>query len=205
MVTTETIRYATPDDAPAVRAIYAPYVESTVISFELEPPDIDEMRQRISKTLMTHPWLVYISPDGELCGYAYATKNRDRIAYQWSAEVSVYIAIDYHGQGIGRALYTALFDILRVQGFYTAFAGIALPNEASIAMHHACGFQPAGVLPMIGHKFSRWIDVAWYSLTLQPYIDHPAPPRRTAEIEQTPEVRAAFQHGLDVMITRRNL
>ncbi len=202
-MTLETIRYATPDDAPAIQAIYAPYVENTTISFELEPPDVDEMRQRITKTLVTHPWLVYVSPSGELCGYAYATKNRDRLAYQWSVDVSVYVASSGHRQGIGRALYTALFDILRVQGFYNAFAGIALPNDASIGVHRAFGFQPAGVLPMVGYKLGQWRDVSWYSLTLQPYADDPVPPRLTVEIEGTPEVTAALQRGLDLIVSRR--
>jgi L-amino acid N-acyltransferase YncA len=199
----ETLRYATPDDAPAIQAIYAPYVENTTISFELEPPDVDEVRQRISRTLVTHPWLVYVNPSGELVGYAYATKNRDRLAYQWSVDVSVYIAPSGHRQGIGRGLYTALFDLLRLQGFYNAFAGIALPNDASIGVHRTFGFQPAGVLPMVGYKLGRWTDVSWHSLTLQPYADHPIPPRPTADIQSTPEAAAALQHGLDVIVERR--
>jgi L-amino acid N-acyltransferase YncA len=199
----ETIRYATPEDAPSIQAIYAPYVENTTISFELEPPDVEEMRQRIAKTLVTHPWLVYVNPAGELVGYAYATKNRDRLAYQWSVDVSVYVAPSGHRKGIARGLYTALFDLLRLQGFYNAFAGIALPNDASIGLHRALGFQPAGVLPMVGYKLGQWRDVSWHSLTLQPHADNPTPPRPTADIQSTPEAAAALQRGLDLIIQRR--
>jgi L-amino acid N-acyltransferase YncA len=203
-VSTEALRYAAPDDAPFIQAIYRPYVENTTISFELIPPDVEEMRQRIAKTLVTHPWLVYVNPDGDLIGYAYATKNRDRLAYQWSVDVSVYLAPSGYRQGIGRALYTALFDLLCLQGFYNAFAGIALPNDASIGLHRSFGFQPAGVLPRVGYKLGQWRDVSWHSLTLQPYADHPTPPRPTADIQSTPEAAAALQRGLNLIVQRRD-
>jgi L-amino acid N-acyltransferase YncA len=136
------MRSATPEDAPAIAAIYAPIVRGTTISFELVPPTADEMRSRILSTLKGLPWLVSLDAIGAISGYAYASKHRERAAYQWSVDVSAYVRDDCRGQGIGKRLYERLFQELVDLGYYQAFAGIALPNEASVALHESVGFRP---------------------------------------------------------------
>ncbi|MBV9788020.1 MAG: N-acetyltransferase [Chloroflexi bacterium] len=170
-----TIREATPDDAAQIQAIYAPIVSTTTISFELEPPSIDEIRRRILHTSPKLPWLV-CERDGIL-GYAYASQHRSRAAYQWSVDVSVYVHEQARRMHIGRALYTALFKILALQGFFNAYAGIALPNPASVGIHESLGFVPVGVYRGVGYKLGAWHDVGWWQLSLQPRTDDPAPPR----------------------------
>ncbi len=155
------IRPVTPADAAGVHAIYAPIVEHTVISFELEPPTIDEIARRIAATTEKYPWLVAVDGD-ELAGYAYATQYRARPAYQWSVEVSCYIHEEWRGRGLGRALYADLFGILAARQFHRAYAGIALPNEASVALHERCGFTSIGVFHEAGFKFRAWRDVGWW-------------------------------------------
>jgi len=161
------IRPATPDDAPAISAIYAPIVRDTCISFELAPPGEDEMRGRIEATLERLPWLVGVDADGQVNGYVYASKHRDRPAYQWSVDVSAYVRSDCRGQGIGKRLYTVLFVELARLGYFQAFAGIALPNAASVALHEAVGFQPLGVYRDVGFKQGAWHDVGWWQRTLR--------------------------------------
>ena len=133
------IRVATAEDAAAIRSIYAPIVERTFITFETEPPSLEEMRQRIVTTLETLPWLVYLDDTGAVAGYAYAGKHGERQAYQWSVNVSVYLREDARGHGIGRKLYQSLLPMLTALGYYQAFAGIALPNSASVALHEGLG------------------------------------------------------------------
>jgi len=171
-----TIRAATRDDADDIIAIYAPIVLTTTISFELEPPSVEEMRAKITATLQRWPWLVSIDDDGRVNGYVNAGKHRDPGAYQWSVNTSVYIREDSRGQGVGKKLYLALFDELKRLGYFRAFAGIALPNEASIALHESVGFEPIGVYSAVGYKFGAWRDVGWWQRALQP-LDVPEPTR----------------------------
>jgi len=152
-------------DAAACAAIYAPYVEQTAISFEARPPDALEMEARISRCVATHPWLVAES-GGEVVGYAYACPHRERAAYRWAADVSVYVASNRRGEGLGRSLYERLFVHLRRQNFQVACAGITLPNDASVGLHEALGFQRIGLSPRIGWKGGRWHDVGWWHLEL---------------------------------------
>ena len=170
-------RSATAADAPAILDIYAPVVRDTAISFELEPPSVAEMQHRITAYSAYAPWLVYAQP-GMVLGYAYAGKHRDRPAYQWSVEVSVYVHPAYQRQGIGQLLYRELFHRLRQQGFYNAYAGITLPNAASVRLHEAVGMQPLAVYHNIGFKLGRWHDVGWWHILLQPLTAAPEPPRR---------------------------
>lgn len=156
-----TVRTARLDDAGAVAAIYAPYVSETPISFEEAPPSRAEMASRIAAVLPTHPFLVF-EDDAEILGFAYAGVHLPRAAYRWSANVSVYTALDAHRRGIGRALYTALFDLLRRQGFHALFAGITLPNEASVGLHEAMGFEHLGTYREVGFKLGRWHDVGYW-------------------------------------------
>lgn len=171
------IRTAHPDDAPAIAAIYAPVVAGTAISFETEPPDAAEMRARIAKTLGAGlPWLV-AEADGVVCGYAYASKHRERAAYQWSVDTTVYVADGRRGQGVGRALYGALLPLLAGLGYCQAFAGIALPNVASVGLHEAVGFAPLGVYRNVGFKLGQWRDVGWWQRALREPDPVPSAPQ----------------------------
>ncbi|MEM9104638.1 MAG: arsinothricin resistance N-acetyltransferase ArsN1 family B [Pseudomonadota bacterium] len=167
MVLSLDIRTARPDDARAIHAIYAPLVENTIISFETDVPSIDEMEDRIRKTLMTHPYLVAVR-QGQLAGYAYAGAHRTRSAYRLSVDVSAYVDEATRGKGVGKALYLALFDKLDQAGFHAAFAGIALPNPASEALHRCVGFVPVGIYKEVGFKFGTWHDVRWWQRLVAP-------------------------------------
>lgn len=160
------IRSADPaGDAAACAAIYAPFVRDTVISFEEDPPGEPEMRERMEGLTTRYPWLV-AEDLGRVVGYAYASPYRDRAAYRWAADVTIYLAPEYQGRGIGRDLYEALFELLATQGVRIACAGIALPNEASVALHVKLGFQLVGIYRRIGWKLGAWHDVAWYQRPL---------------------------------------
>lgn len=171
------IRIATPDDAAAVAAIYDPIVRDTTISFETEVPGEAEMRARIEKTLAVLPWLVAEDSAGAVCGYAYASKHRERAAYQWSVDVTVYVHPNQRGRGVGRMLYGQLMPLLRELGYCQAFAGIALPNSASVGLHEAVGFRPIGVYSQVGFKHGAWRDVGWWQMGLGSN-DAPTAPRR---------------------------
>lgn len=147
-------------DIPAVLAIYAHYVRETAISFELDPPTLEEFTARVRKVQSKWLWLV-AERDSEIVGYAYASEWNPRPAYRFTTETTVYVRADARGQGVGRALYAALFDQLHAMGFKRALAGIALPNEGSSALHRSFGFEPVGVLNRVGFKFDLWHDVIW--------------------------------------------
>jgi L-amino acid N-acyltransferase YncA len=185
------IRLATAADASSCLAIYAPIVEQTAISFETEVPSVDEMERRITEKLVRFPWLVCAGSEGIL-GYAYGGPHRPRSAYQWSVEVSAYVAAAARGRGVGRRLYTSLLALLRLQGFANAFAGIALPNAASVGLHEAMGFQAIGVYRNIGYKLGRWQDVGWWQRQLRELPAEPAPPLPLAEARELPGWSAAL-------------
>ncbi len=186
-----TIRVAERDDADAIAAIYAPIVRETVISFETEPPSAQEMAGRIAATLPLHPWLVAVRA-GQVVGYAYAGPHQQRAAYRWSVNVTAYIDAGARRAGVGRRLYGGLIPILRAQGFRSAFAGIALPNEASVGLHEAVGFRPLGVYEDVGFKLGAWRDVGWWRLALSEADGPPAEPVPFAQFRLTP----AFASGL---------
>lgn len=188
------IRLASEADAPALAAIYAPYVRETAISFELEPPDEAEMAARVHRTLPAFPWLV-CERDGQIAGYAYGSRYRERPAYQWSVEVTVYVQRGLGRCGIGRGLYSALLALLRLQGYISAFAGITLPNAGSVGLHRALGFEPIGVYRSAGYKFGGWHDVAWMGLALQAPPAAPAPPQPLGAILNSAEGQAALHQG----------
>jgi len=169
------IRVARSSDTEAVAAIYAPIVRDTTISFEVEPPTSEEIARRIVKTLETHPWLV-AERDGQVIGYAYAGKHRDRAAYRWSVDISAYVDERARRQGVGRALYERLIVILKRQGFHNAYAGIALPNNASVGLHEAAGFKPLGIYKEVGFKHGQWRDVGWWRLELSDPAGTPSEP-----------------------------
>jgi L-amino acid N-acyltransferase YncA len=159
------VRRAVAEDAPACVAIYRPYVEDTVITFETEVPTVDETAARILAAREKHEWLV-LEADGEVVGYAYAHEFNPRAAYQWSAETSLYIAANRHRTGGGRALYAELLHRLADRGYRRAFAGITQPNDASNGLHRAFGFRQVGVYRRVGWKHNGWHDVAWMLLDL---------------------------------------
>jgi phosphinothricin acetyltransferase len=161
-----TIRRATPDDAASLLSIYAPYVERTSVSFEESLPSVDEFAARIAHALSRWTWLV-AELDGRCAGYAYATSHRARAAYRWSVETSAYLDERMHRRGIGRALYHSLLVELCAQGYCNAYAGIALPNDASVALHRALRFEPIGVFEAVGRKFATWQDVSWWHRRLR--------------------------------------
>jgi phosphinothricin acetyltransferase len=168
------IRSALPEDAASVAEIYQPIVRDTVISFELEVPSVEDMRRRMVDTQKRLPWLVSVDHQGVVEGYVYASCHRERAAYQWSVDTTAYVRSDRRGRGIGKTLYLHLFDELRALGYCQAFAGIALPNEASIALHQSIGFTPIGVYRKVGFKLGAWHDVSWWQATLQ-LPDEPKP------------------------------
>lgn len=154
-----TVRDAVEQDAGACAAIYAPFVLGTAVSFETEPPDAAEMARRIAAAQVAHAWLVLTDADA-LVGYAYAVPFKARAAYRWSCETSIYLAAGRRRTGGGRLLYTALLDRLTERGFRMAVAGMTLPNDASVGLHRALGFEPVGVYRRIGFKNGGWHDVA---------------------------------------------
>jgi L-amino acid N-acyltransferase YncA len=152
-------------DAPAVQAIYVPYVISSTISFEEVPPDIAEMERRIAAILLKYPYLV-AEVDGQVVGYAYASEHRTRAAYRTSVDVTVYVAPGAQRSGVARCLYSRLLPAAATLGYHAAFAGIALPNDASVGLHEAMGFEPVGAYREVGRKFDAWHDVGWWQRLL---------------------------------------
>jgi phosphinothricin acetyltransferase len=166
---------ATTDDSESILKIYAPYIENTSYTFETEVPTIDAFKERISSYLHNWPWLV-CEIDGTIAGYAYGTKHRERVAYQWSIESSVYVRDDYHRMGVAEALYTALINILKLQGFRNLYAVINLPNDKSVSFHEKLGFEYFATYKNVGYKLGRWKNVGWWQLQLNEYSMDPEPP-----------------------------
>lgn len=160
------LRHADPQrDGAACAAIYEPHVAGSAVSFEEEAPDATRFAQRIETTMRTHPWLV-LEEAGRVIGFAYASTHRARAAYRWAADVGIYVDPASRGKGAGRRLYGALFDLMRRQNLRVACAGITLPNDASVALHEAFGFERVGVYRAIGYKAGAWRDVVWMQLGL---------------------------------------
>jgi L-amino acid N-acyltransferase YncA/putative methionine-R-sulfoxide reductase with GAF domain len=184
------IRPARPADATACAAIYAPYVTDSIISFEETPPTPSQIRQRMDAA---HMWLV-AEDEGEVRGYAYGSAHRDRHAYRWAADVAIYLAGEHRGRGLGRALYSQLFNGLRERGLCVLCAGVALPNAASVALHHAMGFTEVGTYRRIAFKCNRWIDTRWYQLDLRPA--QAVPPALAASGNRRSDLQAELDHIL---------
>ena len=172
------------DDAAGMLNIYAPFILNSGITQETEVPSLKEFQHRIISNLAERPWLV-CEIDKEIAGYAYAGKHRDRKGYQWCTEPSVYIPEKYFGLGIAKALYTALFDILKLQGYVNAYAVITLPNERSIAFHKKFGFDHLTTFRKIGYKLGQWHDVGWMQYEISPHKTDPADPIKFSHIDKT--------------------
>jgi phosphinothricin acetyltransferase len=160
------LRPAVPEpDGAACAAIYAHYVRETAISFELDPPTGEEMARRIAQFAGSHGWLT-AELGGAVVGYAYGSPHASRAAYAMSCDVAVYVDRAHARKGVGRALYSALLPHLKAGGYHAAFAGIALPNEGSVALHEAMGFTLVGIYREVGRKFGAWHDVGWWQRLL---------------------------------------
>ncbi len=176
------LRLADPDrDGRDIAAIYEPHVTLGCASFEGVPPDAAEMSGRVERTLRWTPWLVAVGPatsGGErVLGYAYASRHAERAGYRWSVDLSVYLAPEAQGQGLGRRLYDALVPILCLQRFLNAYAGIALPNPPSVRLHEAIGMRRFATYERVGWKHGTWLDVAWWHMPLAADLpDHPPEP-----------------------------
>jgi L-amino acid N-acyltransferase YncA len=175
------IRLITDNDISAVLEIYAPYVRNTIVSFEYEVPSLQELTERVKTITAEYPWLVCVK-NGVVIGYAYAGKYRYRTAYQWSPESTIYLSPDFHGKGIGHVLYSTLFAILRLQGYFNVFAAVGLPNDRSVQFHLAAGFEEIGTFKKVGYKLGNWHDTKWFQLQLAEHIRHPVVPKTIGEI-----------------------
>lgn len=178
------IRTAQPTDANSILAIYAPYITDTSFTFESEVPSEDAFAERIKNYLNNWPWLVY-ETDGKIAGYAYGSKYRERLGYQWCVECSVYINDDFQRRGIAQKLYTALFEILKRQGYRNVYAVINLPNDKSVRLHESCGFKWFANYENVGYKLGKWKTVGWWQLTINEYNDEPLPPIKFSEIDKS--------------------
>jgi phosphinothricin acetyltransferase len=180
---------ARPADAARLAEIYRPAIEDTGVSFEDVAPDASEMRERVARTLVRFPWLV-VEDDGVVAGYAYASRHRERPAYTWSAEVSIYVDQVNHRSGVGRQLYTTLFEIVALQGIQAVFAGIIEPNPASLAFHRRMGFVEIGRYPQVGFKAGHWCTTIWLQRVVGSHPVPPPPFRPIPELMHTPELAA---------------
>lgn len=186
------IRIARTEDAAAIHAIYAPHVADGVVTFETELPGVDAMRQRIAARLQQYPWLVWEEHGGVLA-YAYAGRFRERAAYDWIAETSIYVHADAQRRGIARRLYPALLDAMCLQGINQAVGVITLPGSASVALHEAMGFVPAGVWRQAGYKLGQWWDVGVWQKQLQVPAPQPQPMTAFSAIADSQALRSLLE------------
>lgn len=170
-----TVRFANKQDAKQILNIYGPYVENTPITYETIVPSLEEMEARIDKVLGIYPWLVF-EDNNYILGYAYAFRYHERLAYRWAVNVSIYISQEERKKGIGKKLYTSLFSILKLQGYYNVYAAICLPNSASVGIHEYFGFKKIAHMENIGYKLGQWLDDGWWELFLQPHNITPREP-----------------------------
>ncbi len=188
------IRIAHGDDATAVHDIYTPSVLRGVETFETELPGVDAMRERILTRLRHYPWIVW-EDGGRVLAYAYASRFRERAAYDWIAETSIYVHADARRRGIARRLYATLLDAMRLQGINQAVGVITLPGQGSVAMHEAMGFAPAGVWRGAGYKLDAWWDVGVWQLELKTPQNPPCRVVPFAELRETPDWAALLQRA----------
>lgn len=174
-------RLANKNDAGGILSIYAPYITGTSFTFEAEVPSIRSFAERITTYLINWPWLV-CEIDGRVAGYAYGSKYRERVGYQWCVECSVYIHDDFQGKGIAKKLYIALFEILKLQGYRNVYAVVNLPNDRSVKLHESCGFKWFANYENVGYKLGKWKTVGWWQLIINEYNEEPLPPLKFSEL-----------------------
>lgn len=177
----KTIRLATLDDAEKILAIYSKYIKNTTITFEVEVPTLEAFQTRMKNIMSFFPWLV-CEVDGEIAGYAYASKHGERAAYRWSSDLSVYIDNKFQRLHIATDLYNELINLLKKQGIFTLYAAISTPNPKSQAFHESYGFKKIGEFKNVGHKMGKWLDVTWYDLQIAEYSENPQEPLSIQQI-----------------------
>ncbi len=192
------LRLVREGDAEQIAAIYEPYVRDTAITFAGAAPTGPEFLDHIHATIERLPWIV-CERDGQVIGYAYASPHRAAPAYRWSVETTIYVHSRYHRSGVGKALYAALLEALRLLGYHYAYAGVAQPNDASIGLHQAMGFELVGTFPEVGYKLGAWRDVAWLGRKLGDSNPVPGEPRLLSELLGTPEWQAAIAAGQSLL------
>jgi phosphinothricin acetyltransferase len=178
------IRVANGEDAAGILNIYSPFIMNSGITQETEVPSLESFTQRIESTLESRPWLV-CEIEKKIAGYAYAGVHRERKGYQWCVEPSVYIDEKYYRYGVAKALYTALFEILKLQGFVNAYAVITLPNDKSVAFHEKFGFRYLTTYKKIGYKLGQWHDVGWWEMQINTAEENPKEPIKFSGLPQT--------------------
>ena len=178
------VRTAIAADAPGIREIYAPHVLADAITFETQIPSEQEFESRIAKCLQKFPWLVCII-ENEIAGYVYASPHRDREAYQWTCECSVYVSDKHQGKGIAKNLYAVLFRLLKMQGLVNLYAGITLPNKGSVSLHEHCGFVKFAEYESIGYKLGTWHKVGWWKFLLNENDSTPSSPLPYSELNSS--------------------
>jgi phosphinothricin acetyltransferase len=179
----KTIRLAQETDATEILKIYEAYVKETAITFECETPSLDEFKNRIKDISSDYPYVVCVL-GGKIIGYAYAHRQMERMAYQWNAELSVYIDKNYFHLGVGKALYSTLIEILRMQNVRNIYGGVTSPNEKSEKLHESFGFKKLGIYHNTGYKCGAWHDVAWFEKTIVDYDLAPTPFISIQEIDK---------------------
>lgn len=184
MSSTMKIRFATEADCESILEIYAPYIMNTVITFEYQVPSIEKFRERIHTIQKNHPWLV-CEIDRTIVGYAYASPFGEREAYQWSADLSVYLRPEYRRKNIGKALYWALMELLKLQGYRNVYGVVTQHNRGSELFHESLGFQSVGIFHDVGFKFDKWLSVQWYEFYLQEHTPSPVSPQPVQAIDIT--------------------
>lgn len=190
------IRLTEQKDTASILAIYEPFIKETPVSFEETVPTVEEFWLRIKNVLKYYPWLV-CDIDGRIAGYAYATEHRKRAAYRWTKEVSVYVHPDIQRKGIANGLYTALIELLKLQGVTNVLAGITLPNEKSVKFHEHFGFTKIGIYTGTGYKMSQWHDVGWWEMKIGNQRDKPVSNlKNLSALSGTPEWNQAIEKGL---------
>jgi len=200
------LRFAAPDDAEAIRDIYAPVVRETAISFAETPPSVEDLREQIASD--RYPWLVCETPrddgtgrserrrdGGDVVGFAKAGPHKERAAYRWAVDVSAYVREEWRGRGVGSGLYEALLETLAAQRFYVAVAVVALPNPASVALHESAGFERVGAFEAVGYKRGAWRDVGWWQLSLADRPAEPDEPRPVSAVADDERVVTALERG----------
>lgn len=188
------IRIARPEDMGSMLAIYAPFIDRTAVTFEVEVPSLAEFSERIRHIQTQAPCLVW-DQEGTILGYAYASAHRQRAAYRWAREVSVYIHQDSRKKKYGTALYASLIALLRCQGYRMALAGITLPNIPSVNFHERLGFYPVGVYDNIGFKLGKAHRVGWWQLVLHEAQEPATEIRDLNAVLNTKEGQRALRKG----------
>jgi phosphinothricin acetyltransferase len=176
-----TIRIAKEADIEEILAIYAPYVRETAITFEYTVPTLEEFRERMRKTLTKYPYLVAVQ-EAEILGYAYASEFKNRAAYDWAVETTIYVKQDSRKSGVGKKLYQALEEVLKRQNICNLYACIAYPNPGSIGFHEHLGYQTIGHFSKCGYKFETWYDMIWMEKMIAEHDQHPKPFKPISEL-----------------------